>query len=84
VAKYTLNWINKRENDKLIQFNIELPYLVTVNEAIKDIIPLINLKLTEENSNWRLTDDVRLYELYKSKKTGHAKTDYPGTLQVFE
>jgi hypothetical protein len=78
MAKYTLNCINKRENDKLIQFNIELPYLVTVIEAIKDVIPLINQKLTDEKSNWRLTEDARYFELYKSKKTGHPKTDYPG------
>lgn len=83
MAKYTLNWINRRENDRLIQFTIELPYLLTVIEAIRDVVPLINQKLEEEQSNYRLQEDPKFFELYKSKKTGHPKTDYPGTYSIY-
>lgn len=84
MVKYTFYWISEKENDKVYQIVIELPHLVSVLEAIRDVIPYFNQRLAEEGSQLVLANDPNLFDLYKAKKSGHAKTDYPGNLtQVF-
>ncbi len=78
MVKYTFNWVSQKENQKLFTHHIELPTLETVFEAIRDILPFFNQKLSEEGSAYILVQDPNLFELYKSKRNGHAKTDYPG------
>lgn len=77
MIKYSFFWVSSKENEKIYNVNIEFPHLETVLEAIRDIIPYFNQKLAEEGAQYTLSLDANLYDLYKSKKTGHAKTDYP-------
>ncbi len=78
MVKYTFFWVSTKENDKVYQIVIELPHLVSVIEAIRDIIPYFNQRLAEDGSQYSLSNDPNLYDLYKAKKTGFAKLDYPG------
>lgn len=82
MIKYSFFWVSNKENEKVYNVNIEFPHLETVLEAIRDIIPYFNQKLAEENAPYTLSLDASLYDLYKSKKSGHAKTDYPGTSMI--
>jgi hypothetical protein len=81
-SKYTINWVNAREGEKLYQVVVELPILETVLETIRDSIPYMNAKLAEEGSQQVLNSDPSLFELYKSKKTGYPKLDYPGRIRM--
>jgi len=78
LVKYTVSWVNKAENNKVYQIIIELSYLELVIEAIRDIIPYFNEKLAQENSPYILSTNPNLFDLYKAKKTGFPKLDYPG------
>jgi hypothetical protein len=69
--------VSQNEGEKVYQVLIELPHLITVLEAIRDVIPYFNERLAADASTYTLSTDASLYDLYKAKKTGHAKTDYP-------
>lgn len=77
LTKYTFYWNSVKENDKLYSVIIELPHFENVLEAIRDVIPYFNQKLAEDGSSLILNVDPQLYDLYKAKKNGQAKTDYP-------
>jgi hypothetical protein len=81
MVKYTFFWVSSKENDKVYQIVIELPHLVTVFEAVREVIPYFNQRLAEDGSQYTLSGDANLYDLYKAKKSGHAKMDYPGNFQ---
>jgi len=80
MTKYKAYWVNKKEEDKVYSVVVELPHLETVGEAIRDVLPLINAELEAEESAYVLSEDPKQFDLFQAKKTGHAKTDYPGTL----
>jgi len=78
MTKYSAYWISKGEGDKVYSVIVELPHLETVLEAIRDVLPYLNQQLAENNSPYILSEDPTVYDLYKAKKTGHPKLDYPG------
>lgn len=82
MAKYSAYWANKKEDDKVYSVVLELPHLETVQEAIRDILPLLNQRLEAENSPFSLVEDPALFNLYKAKKTGHPKLDFPGNCEL--
>ena len=79
MIKYTIFWTSKAESDKIYQLIVELPHLETVLEGIRDIIPYFNEQLVQNGSNRALSLDPNLFELYKAKKSGRPKIDYPGS-----
>ena len=78
MIKYSANWVNKKEDDKLYTVPVELPHYETVGEAINDVLPLLNKSLLDANSPYIISEDPSQYDLYKAKKNGHPKLDYPG------
>jgi len=78
MTKYTAYWVNKKEEDKLYTVIVELPHLETVQEAIRDILPLFNDALLLEGSAYVLSEVPLHYEVYQAKKNGFPKTTYPG------
>jgi len=78
MTKYSAFWVSKKEDNKVYSVAIELPILENVLEAIRDVLPYFNEKLTEENSPYILSEDPTHFDLYKAKKNGHPKLDYPG------
>jgi hypothetical protein len=50
MIKYTFYWVSKLETNKKYEIFIELPHLITVTEAIRDVIPYFNEKLGSEGS----------------------------------
>lgn len=77
MSKYTIFWWNKRDSNKQYRVVIELPHLETVIEAIRDVIPYLNQRLAEDNSNYSLLPDPTIYEFFKAKKSGLPKVDFP-------
>jgi len=78
MAKYSAYWVSRKEDDKVYSVIIELPQLENVLEAIRDVLPFLNERLTAENSPFVLSEDPTHFDLYKAKKNGHPKLDYPG------
>lgn len=78
MVKYTVSWINKAENDKHYQILTEIPHEELVSDAIRDILPRMNQKMADSQSNFSLSNDPNKFEFLKAKRTGHAKLDYPG------
>jgi len=77
MVRYTVHWVNEKEGGKVYHIIIELPHPRIVIDAIKDLIPYINEKLAQDNSKVQLSTDPNQFELYKAKRTGYAKVDYP-------
>jgi len=77
MTKYSAYWVSKGEGEKVYSVLVELPHLETVIEAIRDVLPYLNQSLAEENSPFILSEDPTHFDLYKAKKTGHPKLDYP-------
>lgn len=57
---------------------LELPITITVADAIKCAIPLLNEHLRANNSKLRLKTLPNLYNCFVAKKTGRPKSDFPG------
>jgi len=77
MVRYTIHWVNEKEGGKVYQIHIELPHPRIVIDAIQDLIPYLNEKLAHDNSKYQLSTDPNQFELYKAKRTGHAKVDFP-------
>ena len=84
MIQYTVFWSNKRENNKVYKKTVEIPFHATVKEGITDIIFALNQLLAEEQSRFTLSADDSIYDLYKAKKSGIRRTDYPGSCLLYD
>jgi len=50
MIKYTFYFVSVKEQEKVYQIPIELPHLITVMEAIRDVIPYFNERLAAEGA----------------------------------
>jgi len=77
MCTYTVFWTCRRENNKKYRVSIELADSAKVLDAVKEIIIQLNRAMTQADSNYCLASDPSAYEVYKAKKNGEPKEDYP-------
>jgi len=80
MCTYTIFWTCRRENNKQYRVSVELADSAKVVDAIKAIVTELNKAMLQQDSNYILSSDPAAYELYKAKKNGEPKDDYPGMI----